>query len=194
MRRRTGEVRRKTRETDIRVRVDLDGGGTADVRTGIGFFDHMLEIFARHARIDLKVVAKGDLHVGQHHTVEDVGISLGEALREALGRKEGIGRYGFFAAPMDEALATVALDLSGRPYLRYGVRTGRRKIAGFDLGLVEEFFRALASSGGITMHVELSSGRNPHHIVEAVFKATARAFRMAVARSGRGIPSTKGRL
>jgi imidazoleglycerol-phosphate dehydratase len=196
MRTRKAAVKRKTRETDIKLAINLDGKGAANVCTGIGIFDHMLELFARHSHIDLDITAKGDLEIDAHHTVEDVGICLGDGVKRALGRKEGITRYGFCNLPMDEALASVAIDLSGRPYLRYEVKTGRRKISGFDLQLIEEFFQAFVNNAGATLHVELLSGKNPHHIIEAVFKGVARALATAVSRSGKekGIPSTKGRL
>jgi imidazoleglycerol-phosphate dehydratase len=196
MKTRKAVVKRKTRETDIRLAVNLDGKGAADVCTGIGIFDHMLELFARHSHIDLEIAAKGDLQIDAHHTVEDIGICLGEGIKKALGRKEGIVRYGFCNLPMDEALASVAIDLSGRPYLRYGVKPGRRKIGSFDLQLIEEFFQAFVNNAGVTLHIEMLSGKNPHHIIEAVFKGVARALASAVGRSGRekGIPSTKGRL
>ena len=156
----------------------------------------MLELFSKHSRIDLDITAKGDLQVDAHHTVEDIGICLGDGIRKALGRKEGITRYGFCNLPMDEALVSVAVDLSGRPYLRYEVKPGRRKIGGFDPQLIEEFFQAFVNNAGATLHIDLLSGKNPHHIIEAVFKGVARALAMAVERSGKekGIPSTKGRL
>lgn len=194
MKTRKAVVKRKTRETDIKLSVNLDGTGVADVCTGIGIFDHMLELFSKHSHIDLGVAAKGDLQIDAHHTVEDVGICLGDGIKKALGRKEGIARYGFCNLPMDEALASVAVDLSGRPYLRYGVKPGRRKIGGFDLQLIEEFFQAFVNNAGVTLHIDMLSGRNPHHIIEAVFKGVGRALAMAVGRSGKGIPSTKGRL
>jgi len=196
MKRRAARVLRRTRETDIRLNLVLDGNGEGRIVTGIGFFDHMLELFAKHSGMDLSLTAKGDLNVDQHHTVEDAGICLGEALRSALGRKEGITRYGFCSIPMDEALVSVAVDLSGRPHLRYAVRVGKRRIDNFDPDLVEEFFRAIANAGGLTLHIDMISGKNAHHIVEAVFKAVGRAIAMAVNRTGRGkgIPSTKGML
>ncbi|MCX6353336.1 MAG: imidazoleglycerol-phosphate dehydratase HisB [Candidatus Aureabacteria bacterium] len=196
MKARKSAINRKTRETDIRLKLNLDGTGVSRVCTGIGIFDHMLELFSKHSRINLDVTAKGDLRVDDHHTVEDIGICIGEALREALGSKAGIDRYGFCMLPMDEALVSVAMDLSGRAHLRYDVKTGRQKIGGFDLQLIEEFFQALVGAARITLHVQLICGKNPHHIIEAVFKAVARALGMAVrrARGGRGIPSTKGKL
>ena len=194
---RTGEVDRTTKETAIRVRVDLDGTGVAKVATGVGFFDHMLEQLGRHSLIDLAVDAEGDLHVDSHHTVEDVGIALGTALTRALGDKQGIRRYGWAAVPMEEALVLVALDLSGRPFLAFDAPVPTEQIGTYDPDLTEEFFMALTRSGGITLHVRLLSGRNSHHIVEGVFKAVARALRIAVEvdpRGGDEVPSTKGVL
>jgi imidazoleglycerol-phosphate dehydratase len=196
MKPRRAEVARKTRETDIRLALALDGTGKARVNTGIGFLDHMLELLAAHGGMDLFLAAKGDLRVDAHHTVEDIGICLGEAIRKALGRKEGIVRYGFCTLPMDEALVSVALDVSGRPHLSYQVKVGRRKIDSFDTQLVEEFFRALVNHAGLTLHIGLISGRNAHHIIEAVFKGVARSLAAAAARGGasKGVPSTKGTL
>ena len=194
---RTGEVDRTTKETAIRVRVDLDGTGVAKVATGVGFFDHMLEQLGRHSLIDLTVDAEGDLHVDSHHTVEDVGIALGTALTQALGDKRGIRRYGWAAVPMEEALVLVALDLSGRPFLAFDAPVPAERIGTYDPDLTEEFFMALTRSGGITLHVRLLSGRNSHHIVEGVFKAVARALRIAVEvdpRAAGDVPSTKGIL
>jgi imidazoleglycerol-phosphate dehydratase len=194
---RTGEVDRTTKETAIRVRVDLDGTGVAKVATGVGFFDHMLEQLGRHSLIDLTVDAEGDLHVDSHHTVEDVGIALGTALTRALGDKRGIRRYGWAAVPMEEALVLVALDLSGRPFLAFDAPVPSEQIGTYDPDLTEEFFMALTRSGGITLHVRLLSGRNSHHIVEGVFKAVAKALRIAVEvdpRAGDEVPSTKGIL
>jgi len=194
---RTGEVDRTTKETAIRVRVDLDGTGVAKVATGVGFFDHMLEQLGRHSLIDLTVDAEGDLHVDSHHTVEDVGIALGTALTRALGDKRGIRRYGWAAVPMEEALVLVALDLSGRPFLAFDAPVPTEQIGTYDPDLTEEFFMALTRSGGITMHIRLLSGRNSHHIVEGVFKAVAKALRIAVEvdpRGGDEVPSTKGVL
>jgi imidazoleglycerol-phosphate dehydratase len=194
---RTGEVDRTTKETAIRVRVDLDGTGVAKVATGVGFFDHMLEQLGRHSLIDLTVDAEGDLHVDSHHTVEDVGIALGTALTRALGDKRGIRRYGWAAVPMEEALVLVALDLSGRPFLAFDAPVPTEQIGTYDPDLTEEFFMALTRSGGITLHVRLLSGRNSHHIVEGVFKAVARALRIAVEvdpRTAGEVPSTKGVL
>jgi len=194
---RKATIKRKTRETDIAVSVDLDGSGTAEIETGIGFFDHMLAQLARHSLIDISVSAKGDLHIDQHHTVEDVGIALGQALREALGERAGIARYADVHLPMDETLTRCAIDVSGRPFLVFKVEFSRAKIGAFDSELVPEFFQALAQNAGITLHVETLYGRNNHHIAETCFKAVARALRAAVAidprQKGR-IPSTKGSL
>ncbi len=194
---RTGEVDRTTKETAIRVRVDLDGTGVAKIATGVGFFDHMLEQLGRHSLIDLTVDAEGDLQVDSHHTVEDVGIALGTALTRALGDKRGIRRYGWAAVPMEEALVLVALDLSGRPFLAFDAPVPTEQIGTYDPDLTEEFFMALTRSGGITLHVRLLSGRNSHHIVEGVFKAVAKALRIAVEvdpRAADEVPSTKGIL
>jgi len=196
MKHRKASIARKTRETDIKLKLDLDGTGVSRIDTGIGILDHMLELFSKHSGMDLSITARGDLEVDDHHTVEDVGICLGEALRKALGDKAGIERYGFSILPMDEALVSVALDLSGRPYLRYDLKLGRRKIGSFDLQLVEEFFRAMAGTARITLHVQFVTGKNPHHIIEAVFKGAARAMGMALRRNAgaKTIPSSKGRL
>ena len=194
---RTGEVERTTKETAIRVSVDLDGTGVAKVATGVGFFDHMLEQLGRHSLIDLTVDAEGDLHVDSHHTVEDVGIAIGTALTRALGDKRGIRRYGWAAVPMEEALVLVALDLSGRPFLAFDAPVPAEQIGTYDPDLTEEFFMALTRSAGITLHIRLLSGRNSHHIVEGVFKAVARALRVAVEvdpRAAGDVPSTKGIL
>jgi len=193
---RSATVRRRTSETDVEVRLDLDGAGRTDVGTGIGFFDHMLELLGRHAGFDLTVRAEGDLEVDQHHTVEDVGLALGAALRQALGEKRGIRRYGFFLLPMDEALAQIALDLSGRPYLVYDLELSGVQIGGFDADLTGHFLRSLATEAGMTLHVRLLAGTDPHHVVEAVFKGLARALAVACERHGRddAVPSTKGVL
>jgi imidazoleglycerol-phosphate dehydratase len=194
---RAGEARRKTKETEVRVRVDLDGSGRADVKTGIGFFDHMLEALARHALYDLDVSAAGDLHVDAHHTVEDVGIVLGQALAQALGERRGIRRYGDATVPLDDALARVVVDVSGRPYLAFHADPPTwQKLGDYDVALTPEFFRALATHGGLTLHVDLLRGQNAHHVVEAVFKATARALGEATSLDARvqGVPSTKGTL
>ena len=194
---RRAEIARVTSETDIRVSLDLDGTGQAKIATGVGFLDHMLTALARHALLDLTVQAKGDLHIDDHHTTEDVGIVIGQAIRQALGEKRGIRRYGAALIPMDEALAEAALDVSGRPFLAWSVAFQRPKIGTFDTELVEEFFRALAFNAGITLHVTLKAGTNAHHVAEACFKALARALREAVEpdpRAGGAIPSTKGAL
>jgi imidazoleglycerol-phosphate dehydratase len=190
-------ITRATSETDIRLSLDLDGTGKADIATGIGFLDHMLTALARHSLTDLTVAAKGDLHIDDHHTTEDVGIVLGQAVRQALGEKRGIRRFGHAMVPMDEALAEAALDISGRPFLAWSVPFARPKIGSFDTELLEEFFRAFAFNAGITLHVTLKAGTNAHHVAEACFKAVARALRMAVEtdrRAAGAIPSTKGTL
>jgi imidazoleglycerol-phosphate dehydratase len=194
---RIGTVERKTKETDLRVRVDLDGSGEAKVRTGIGFFDHMLEALARHALLDLTIEAAGDLHVDGHHTVEDTGIALGEAIAQALGDRRGIRRYADALVPLDEALVRAVVDVSGRPYLSYNVEIAKWQMLGdYDVFLTPEFFRALAQNAGLTVHMDLIRGDNPHHIVEAAFKAFARALDAAtgVDPRVRGVPSTKGVL
>jgi imidazoleglycerol-phosphate dehydratase len=194
---RKATVSRKTAETAIEVSLNLDGTGKYDNRTGVGFFDHMLDQLARHSLIDLTVTAKGDIHIDDHHTVEDVGIALGKALVQALGDKRGIRRYGACLLPMDDTLVRTALDLSGRPYLAWEVAFTAPKIGTFDTELVREFFTALAMNGGITLHVDAIRGVNSHHIAEAAFKAVARALRDAVetdSRKGDVIPSTKGTL
>ena len=194
---RTAQITRKTNETDITLSVDLDGTGRRDIKTCVGFFDHMLDQLARHALIDITISATGDLHIDDHHTVEDVGIALGQALAQALGDKRGIRRYGSFHLAMDDALLRAALDLSGRPYLVWDVEFPTPKIGGFDTELVREFFQAFSTHGGITLHVSKLAGINSHHIAEAAFKAVARALREALEpdpRSGDAIPSTKGTL
>lgn len=193
---RTAKIDRQTAETQIRLELNLDGAGTAKVNTGVGFFDHMLTLLARHAAIDLTVEAKGDLHVDQHHTVEDTGICFGQALRQALGDKSGIRRYGHFTLPMEETLATTAIDLSGRYYLVFQATFPSPKIGEFDSELVEDFWQAVAANALCNLHVLIHYGRNSHHISEAIFKATARALRMAVEPDPRmtGVPSTKGTL
>ena len=187
---------RKTAETDITVSLNLDGSGSYQNQTGVGFFDHMLDQLARHSLIDITVNAKGDLHIDDHHTVEDVGITIGQALAQALGDKRGIRRYGHFNLAMDDAQVACALDLSARPYLVWALPFPTAKIGTFDTELVREFFQALATHGGITLHVDLIHGLNSHHIAEAAFKSVARALRMAVEADPRqtGIPSTKGTL
>ena len=194
---RQATVERHTKETRIRVSVDLDGTGAADVATGIGFFDHMLDQIARHALVDLSVKAEGDLHIDMHHTTEDTGIALGQAVREALGDKRGITRYADVHLPMDETLTRVALDFSGRPFLVFRTRFNRPKIGEFDTELVREFFQAFAINAHATLHVETLYGENNHHIAESCFKGLARALRSAVAidpRQADRIPSTKGSL
>ena len=194
---RSAELSRKTKETQIRVRVDLDGTGQAQVKTGIGFFDHMLEALARHALLDLDVECGGDLQVDGHHTVEDVGILLGQALAQALGERAGIRRYADSTVPLDEALVRVVMDVSGRPYLAYQVDIPKWQMLGdYDVFLTPEFFRAIVHNAGLTVHIDLIRGENPHHIVEATFKAFARALDQATARDPRvtGVPSTKGVL
>jgi imidazoleglycerol-phosphate dehydratase len=193
---RTATIQRKTAETDIELELDLDGSGQSTIDTGVGFLDHMLVLFAKHGVFDLRVKAIGDLHIDQHHTVEDVGICLGQAVRQALGDKKGIRRYGHFTLPMDETLVTTALDLSGRAYLVYRVEFPSTTIGQFDTQLVEEFWQAFAGNALCNLHLLLHHGRNSHHISEAVFKSTARALRMAVELDPRspGVPSTKGSL
>ena len=194
---RKATVSRKTAETEISVEIDLDGSGVYDNQTGVGFFDHMLDQLARHALIDMKVRAVGDLHIDDHHTVEDTGIALGQALREALGDKRGIRRYGECHLPMDEAQVRCALDLSGRAFLVWNVEFPTPKIGSFDTELVREFFTAFAGNGGITLHVDRIHGFNSHHIAEAAFKAVARSLRDALEvdpRKADAIPSTKGAL
>jgi imidazoleglycerol-phosphate dehydratase len=194
---RTGAVKRKTKETDIEVAVDLDGTGVSAVATGIGFLDHMLDLLARHSRIDIRVKAAGDLHIDQHHTTEDTGIALGQALRQAVGDMKGIARYSDVHVPMDEALTRVAIDISGRPFLVFRVAFGRDKVGAFDTELVREWFHAFAMNAGITLHVETLYGANDHHIAESCFKGLARALRAAVAIDARAageVPSTKGVL
>jgi imidazoleglycerol-phosphate dehydratase len=194
---RRAEISRETSETAITVALGLDGEGRADTATGIGFLDHMLTALARHGLFDLKVRAKGDLHIDFHHTTEDVGIVIGQCLRQALGDKRGIRRYGAAVIPMDEALAEAAVDISGRPFLAWSVSFAQPKIGEMDTELFEEFFRALAFNAGITMHVTQKAGTNAHHVAEACFKALARALREAVEPDPRAIsaiPSTKGVL
>jgi imidazoleglycerol-phosphate dehydratase len=193
---RTAEITRKTLETTVKVKLTLEGTGKRSISTGIGFFDHMLDHVARHGLFDLAISAEGDLHVDQHHTVEDVGLCLGEALRNALADKEGIRRYGAATVPMDEALASVTLDLSGRAFLIYANPLADRSAGDFALDLVPVFLQALADRAGITMHVAVQAADNPHHSAEAVFKALGRALREAVEIDPRvkGIPSTKGIL
>ena len=194
---RKASITRKTNETQIDVTVNLDGTGVAEIATGVGFFDHMLDQLARHSLIDLRVTAKGDLHIDDHHTVEDCGIALGQALTAALGDKRGIRRYGHFRLAMDDTQVACALDLSARPFLVWNLPLTAPKIGHFDTELVREFFQALSTHGGMTLHVDLIHGINSHHIAEAAFKAVARALREAVEpdpRRADAIPSTKGAL
>ncbi|MCF8511200.1 MAG: imidazoleglycerol-phosphate dehydratase HisB [Rhodobacteraceae bacterium] len=194
---RKAEITRKTNETAIDVSVNLDGTGVSDCQTGVGFFDHMLDQLARHSLIDIRLKAKGDLHIDDHHTVEDCGIALGQALTKALGDKKGIRRYGHFRLAMDDTQVACALDLSARPFLVWNLTMPSAKIGSFDTELVREFFQALATHGGITLHVDLIHGFNSHHIAEAAFKSVARALRDAVEpdpRMAGALPSTKGAL
>ncbi len=193
---RTATVHRQTAETDINLQLTIDGHGEAEVSTGIGFFDHMLVLFAKHGLFDLKVAAQGDLHIDAHHTVEDVGLVLGQALREAIGDKAGMVRYGWCLLPMDDALARVALDCSGRPYLAYEAPDEAESIENFPFQLIEEFLRALSVQGGLNLHVALLDGRDSHHMAEAVFKGLGRALDQATRLDPRvqGVPSTKGKL
>ncbi len=193
---RTATISRKTAETDIQLTLDLDGTGIAEINTGVGFFDHMLTLLAKHGLFDLKVAARGDLHVDFHHTVEDVGICLGKALAEALGDKQGIVRYGSKTLPMEETLVTSALDLSGRMWFVYRVEFPTEKIGDFDVELIDTFWQAIAANALMNLHLVLHHGSNSHHISEALFKSTARALREAVTRDPRqtGVPSSKGTL
>jgi imidazoleglycerol-phosphate dehydratase len=193
---RTARIQRKTAETEITLELNLDGSGQSKIATGVGFFDHMLTLLAKHALIDLDVQALGDLHVDQHHTVEDTGICLGQALKQALGTKAGIRRYGCFTLPMEETLVTSAVDLGGRYFLVFQAPIPKPKIGEFDSELVEDFWQAVAANALVNLHVVLHHGRNSHHISEAIFKSTARALRMAVEIDprGQGVPSTKGTL
>ena len=194
---REGKITRSTKETEVAVAVNLDGSGRAEIATGIGFLDHMLDLLARHSRIDLAVKAKGDLHIDQHHTTEDVGIVLGQTVKKALGDMRGITRYADVHVPMDETLTRVAIDISGRPVLVFRVQFPRDKIGEFDVDLVREFFQAFATNAGVTLHVETLYGDNSHHVAESCFKALARALRTAVAldpAAKNEIPSTKGSL
>lgn len=193
---RKAQIKRKTNETDISLYINIDGSGKGEINTGIGFFDHMLNLFARHGLFDLKVDADGDLNVDAHHTVEDVGIALGQALKDALGEKKSVRRYGTSYVPMDEALAMVSIDLSGRPFLVFKAEFTRDKAGGMDTELVEEFFRAVAFNACITLHIAAFYGNNNHHIIEAIFKAFGRALDEATRRDERieGVMSTKGIL
>jgi imidazoleglycerol-phosphate dehydratase len=193
---RIATVERKTKETEISVEINLDGTGEYEVSTGIAFFDHMLESFARHGLFDLRLRAKGDLDVDTHHTIEDVGITLGQAVKEALGTTAGIRRYGFFVLPMAESKVEVAIDVSNRPYLVYRIDCANDRIGSFDVSLTEDFLYAFSQNAGLDLHVDLRYGKSPHHIVEAVFKGLARALRAAVERDPRvvGLPTVKGAL
>ncbi len=194
---RKAAVKRTTKETDVAVAIDLDGSGIASVSTGIGFLDHMLNLLARHSRIDLTVNAAGDVHIDHHHTTEDVGIAFGQAVRQALGEMKGITRYADVHLPMDETLTRVAIDISGRPFLVFRVEFTRDKIGTFDTELIKEWFQAFAMNAGITLHVETLYGANDHHISESCFKGLARSLRAAVAIDPRAedeVPSTKGKL
>jgi imidazoleglycerol-phosphate dehydratase len=194
---RQATIERKTKETDIKIKLEIDGSGQSRVDTGIPFMDHMLTLMAAHGFMDLDITAKGDTEIDDHHTVEDLGICLGQVIKKALGKKKGIRRYGRAIIPMDEALARVAMDISNRPHLAYRVSLNRTTTGTFDVGLVNEFFRALITHAGITMHVDLLAGDEPHHVAEAVFKAFARALDEACSpepRLGGDVPSTKGML
>ena len=193
---RTATIKRKTRETDIELTLAIDGSGRSKISTGIGFFDHMLELFTKHGLFDLELQAKGDLNVDAHHTVEDVGLAIGQALREALGDKAGLARYGWCLLPMDDALARIALDCSGRPYLAYDAPEEAGPIGDFPFQLIEEFLRAFSVQGGLNLHVALLDGRDTHHMAEAVFKGLARSLDQATRIDPRvqGVPSTKGQL
>ncbi len=196
MKTRSAKVVRKTRETDISAQLELDGSGTYRVSTGIAFLNHMLELLAKHALFNLKLKAKGDLKVDYHHTVEDVGLVLGDALNQALGDRKGILRYGWAVVPMDESLSRVALDLGGRPYLVYEVKTKKTRIRDFDLGLIEEFFRAFTVQARMNLHIKLMYGQEPHHAYESVFKAVAKALSIACSKDSRvkGVLSSKGKI
>jgi imidazoleglycerol-phosphate dehydratase len=194
--RRSASVERKTKETEINVQLVIDGTGEYEISTGIAFFDHMLESFTRHGAFDLRLAAKGDLEVDTHHTIEDVGITLGQAFREALGSAAGIRRYGSIALPMAESKVEVALDISNRPYLVYRVDLANDRIGSFDVSLTEDFLYAFSQNAGIDLHVDLTYGKNPHHVVEAIFKGLARSLRTAVEFDPRmkGLPTVKGAL
>jgi len=193
---RSAKTERKTKETEITIELDLDGSGMAEIETGIPFFNHMLEIFARHGLFDLKLQAKGDIKVDYHHTVEDVGLTLGQAFKQGLGDKAGISRFGEASVPLDEALAQVVVDLSGRPYLAYNVKIRPGRVGDFETDLPHEFFQALVNQLGMNLHINVSQGENPHHIIEACFKALARAMERAtrVDQRIKGVLSTKGSL
>lgn len=196
MKKRTAAKERKTKETQISVEIDLDGKGVYSINTGIPFLDHMLDLLSKHSVIDIKLKAKGDLEVDYHHTVEDVGLVLGDALNEALGDRRGIARYGWCLLPMDDSLSRVAVDLGGRPYLVYEIANRKRKIRDFDVGLIEEFFRAFVTQARMNLHITHLYGQDPHHAYESVFKGLAKALRMACAHDPkmRGVPSSKGTI
>jgi len=194
---RKAKLGRKTKETNISIEVDLEGKGRSEINTSIGFFDHMLELFSKHSLVDLTIEAKGDLHIDEHHTVEDVGIVLGQVFKKALGDKKGIKRYGFFSLPMDEALANVSMDFGGRPWLAFNVEFKREKVGDFSTELVEDFFQAFAINAEANVHISILYGRNTHHKIEAIFKCFARALRIACEKDERVqdvVPSTKGVL
>ena len=193
---RKATIQRKTAETEVLVSIDLDGKGEVNINTSVPFFDHMLKLFARHGLLEMSIQSRGDTLIDDHHLVEDVGITLGQAVRKALGERKGIARYGSAEVPMDESLASVAMDLSGRPYLIWNAKLGEQRIGDFDPALLREFFKSFSDHSGITLHVNLIYGTNGHHMAEAIFKAFARAFREAVAIDGRieGVLSTKGSL
>lgn len=193
---RTSQIVRDTKETQIRLEIDLDGSGKSEIHTGLGFFDHMLTLFAAHSKIDFKLTVHGDLDVDGHHTVEDVGIALGKAFADALGDKKGIRRYGFFILPMDESLAETAVDFSGRPFLVFNAKFPVERVGNFDLELVNEFWQGFANSAACNLHINVPYGGNGHHISEAIFKSVARSIRAAVEYDPRqtGVPSTKGVL
>ena len=193
---RSGTIKRKTKETDISVELELDGGGKAEIETGMPFFDHMLDSFTRHGFFDIRIKAKGDVQVDYHHSVEDVGLALGQAFKKALGEKQGIRRFGEASCPLDETLAQVVVDISGRPYLSYNVKIRPGRVGDFDTDLPHEFFAAFANQLGMNLHMDVIRGENPHHIIEACFKSFARAMDMATQLDGRiqGVLSTKGSL
>jgi imidazoleglycerol-phosphate dehydratase len=196
MSRRTATIDRKTRETQIRLKLNLDGSGKASISTGVRFLEHMLELLARHSVVDLTIKARGDIDVDYHHLVEDLGIALGDAFKKALGDKKGIHRYGFWILPMDETLAQVALDFSGRPHLVYRVKSRKTRIRDFDISLIREFMQGFSNAAQCNLHIELLYGDEPHHVVEAIFKGLAKAIDVAKQRDSRikGVPSTKGIL
>jgi imidazoleglycerol-phosphate dehydratase len=191
---RTSQIHRTTGETDVQLTLDLDGSGEGTRETGVGFFDHLLDALARHGGLDLDLLAQGDLQTGPHHTVEDTGIVLGQALDEALGERAGIRRFGHAVLPMDEARAACAIDLSGRPFTSFDARFPAERVGDFDTDLAEEFFRAVANGAKLTLHLRVEAGTNTHHMVEVTFKAFARALRQSVELEGSGVPSTKGLL